>query len=465
MKVVFMQDMVFEAFGPMYISSTLKQAGHKTELVIPQGNNGDYLREVKGADLLALSVTSSFHKWHLERAKGVKEEYDIPVIMGGPHPTFHPEVVQEKNVDYAVLGEGEKPILELVTNLESGKDTENIKGIWTKKTRNEMAILEDFNNIPYPDRELYYNKFKFLRDLPTKKFITTRGCPYSCSFCYNPTIKKLYKKDEKIYVRKLSVDRAIAEIKDVKEKYPLKTVRFSDDTFAWDKKWFLEFCRKYKKEINLPFTFLMIANDLDKEAIKKAKEAGCHSVFFAIESGDEYLRKKILNKPVSDDRIYQMGKWLHENDIKFGTYNMVGIPHETLIDAFKTVEMNVKIKTDYPHCSLVQPYPKTPLFDYCVNEGLLDPNFNPDDLTTMFDKSPIKLDDKEQFENLQKLFYVACKFPGTIPLIKKLIKKEHPMIYKLIMYFSFAHRNFNSFNAGMLNSILLGIKMRKLLFN
>src|SRR3989344_5279255 len=110
MKVVFMQYMVFEAFGPMYISSTLKQAGHKTELVIPQGNNGDYLREVKGADLLALSVTSSFHKWHLERAKEVKEEYDIPVIMGGPHPTFHPEVVQEKNVDYAVLGEGEKPI-------------------------------------------------------------------------------------------------------------------------------------------------------------------------------------------------------------------------------------------------------------------------------------------------------------------------------------------------------------------
>jgi len=366
------------------------------------------------------------------------------------------------------IGESDYTFLELVNRLEKREDTTNIQGIWTKKDglifKNEIEPLEEnLDELPFPDRELYYNKYKFLRDMPTKRFLTSRGCPYQCTFCFNHVYLQIYRGKGR-WVRKRSVNNLIKEIKEVKIKYGIKTVRFSDDTFAMNKQWLKEFLIKYKKEINLPFTFLFVAGEIDEEIAKLAKQAKCSSAYFGIESGNEHIRMKILKKPVKNQAIIETARLLRKYKIKFGTYNMVGMPTETLKDAFKTIKLNAKIKVNFPTCSIIQPYPGTKLFEYCVDHNLIEEGYTPNDIITMYEKSVLKIKDKKQIENLHRFFYLGCKFPSTIPLIRQLIKLPKNPIFKLIFMASLAHRSINSMNIGLIDAFKLGLRFRKTVF-
>jgi anaerobic magnesium-protoporphyrin IX monomethyl ester cyclase len=461
MRVVFLQDVLFEYFGPMYISAVLKKAGHQVDLVIPKHKT--YLRELEGAQVLALSCMSSGHQWYLDRAKEVKKKLKIPVVMGGPHPTFFPEVIHSPYLDYICLGEGEQAMLDLVRALEKGGDTEHIPNIWTKNNQNPLRPLpNDLDEIPFADRALY-DKYPFLRNLSTKKFLASRGCPHQCTFCYNHRIQEMYRGQGR-FVRMRRTEKVIEEIQDVLSRTPCRTVRFSDDSFALSKSWFRQFVELYKQKIGLPWTFLLRADELDEETVRLAKDAGCHSAYFGIESGSERVRNGILQKNITDKDIYRIAGLLKKARIKFGTYNMVGAPTETLEEAFRTVQLNIDIKTDIPTCSIVQPYPRTKLFDYCRDRGLIQADFHPDDLPTMFEESAIRLENKRPLENLHKLFYLAVKFPFLFPLVKSLIHWPPNPLFKLIFFFSFGHRSFTAFHAGILESLRLGLSLRKTVY-
>lgn len=458
MKIVFLQNVMFEYFGPMYLSAILKRAGHQVDIIVP--GKKDYIEEMKDADLLALSCMSAGHQWYLDRAKEVKERLGIPVVLGGPHPTYFPEIVNNPSVDYICVGEGEYAILDLVNAIENGVDTENIPNIWTKRSKNPLRpITGDIDNIPFPDRELY-SKYPLLRALPTKKILASRGCPFNCTYCYNHSIQQMYRGKGR-FVRIRKPEKVIEEIKGIIGKYPCKTVRFSDDSFALDKNWFKEFITLYKNEIGLPLTFQLRADQLDEECIKLAKEAGCQSVFFGIESGSERIRNGILQKNITTESIYNMANLLKKYKIKFGTFNMVGNPTETLDEVFSTVQLNIDIKTDLPTCSILQPYPRTKLFDYCKEHGLLEADFDPADMTTYFDKSPLKIENKQQVENLHKLFYISVKFPWCYPLVKKMIYWRPNPLFKLIFLLSYAHRSYTSFNVSILESARIGLELKK----
>lgn len=468
MKIYFLQEFVYEYFGPMSISAVLKKHGHNVEMIVPDEEKG-WLDKIGDAELIAFSCMTSTHKWALKTAKEIKKRYDTtPTIFGGVHPTVFTEIINESPVDYLALGESDYTFLELVEKLETGEDTTTIKGIWTKKDgqifKNEIEHLqENLNLLPFPDRELYYSKYKFLRNMPTKRFMTSRGCPFQCAFCFNHVYLQLYRGKGR-WIRKRSVDNLIQEIKEVKEKYGLKTVRFSDDTFAMDGGWLKEFLIKYKKEINLPFTFLFIAGELNEELAQLAKEAGCSSVYFGIESGNEDIRMKVLKKPIKNQAIIETGRILRKHKIKFGTYNMVGLPTETVEDALSTIRLNAKIKANFPTCSIIQPYPGTKIFDYCVENGLIEEGYTPDEITTMYEKSVLKLKDKDQIENIHRLFFLGCKFPSTIPLIKHLIKLPPNPLFKLIFLAFLTHRSIKAMNIGLVDAFKLGIRFRKTVF-
>lgn len=467
MKIYFLQEMVYEYFGPMYLSAMLKKHGYQAEMVVPEEEK-DWLEKIKDGGLIAFSCMTSGHKWALKTAKEIKQKYDLPIIFGGVHPTIFTEMINEPVADYMARGESDYTFLELVDKLEKGEDTTKIGGIWAKRGKeifkNEIEPLkENLDEIPFPDRELYYSKYKFLREMPTKRFITSRGCPYQCSFCFNHVYLQLYRGKGR-WVRKRGVENLIQEIKEVKEKYGIKTVRFSDDTFAMDKRWLKEFLIRYKKEMGLPFTFLFVAGELDEELARLAKEANCSSVYFGIESGKEEIRMKILKKLVRDEAIIETGRILKKYGIKFGTYNMVGLPTETLEDAFKTIRLNAKIKTDFPLCTIIQPYPGTKIFDYCRENNLIEEGYTPDDIVTMYEKSVLKLKDKKQIENLHRFFYLGCKFPKTIPWIRKMIKLPPNPLYKLIFMASYGHRSMKSMNIGLIEAAKFGFKFRKMVF-
>ena len=464
-KVLFIQDLLFEFLGPMYLASYLEKKGHSAEIVVAYGriNIIKHIKETQ-PDLIAFSIMSTSHQWAFKIAKKIKKSFKIPIIFGGPHPTFFPEMINYPFIDMICIGEGEESIAELAEKIGKNQSLTKIKNIWVKKDgkiyKNPVRpLVENLDILPFPNRELYYSKYKFLKKLTTKRFLASRGCPYNCTYCFNHKMKELYVGKGK-YLRRRSPDNVIKEIKEVRARYILKNVRFVDDTFTLDKKWLYGFLSRYKKEIGLPFTCLVRANEVDEELVRKLKGAGCCMVTFGIESGNEEIRNKILRKGLTNKQIINAARLFKKYKIKFGTYNMLCLPGETIEDAFETLKLNAKIRTNNPMCAIFQPFPKTELTEYAIKKKLLDKNFNVESIGTLFGTTPLKIKNVKKFINLHKFFMIGAWFPWTIPFIKVLIKFPNNKFFDIIYKLSYGIRAFKSYKVNIFAAISLGYKLR-----
>jgi radical SAM superfamily enzyme YgiQ (UPF0313 family) len=140
-------------------------------------------------------------------------------------------------------------------------------------------------------------------------------------------------------------------------------------------------------------------------------------------------------------QIIEAARILKEAGIKILTNNMLGLPGETLEGALTTVTLNIKLRTDYPWCSILQPYPGTEIADYALKNGYLKKidldRFQP----TFFESSLLEQKDIGEVVNLQKFFYLAVKFPWLLPLIKRLVRFNcFSRCYNLIFLVTFAFR-------------------------
>ena len=466
-KVLFIQDLLFEFLGPMYLAGFLESKGHTTEIIIlNEEKNADLIQQIKeiNPDLIAFSIMSTGNSWAFAAAKKIKENLNIPIVFGGAHPTFFPEVIDYPYVDMICIGEGEEAIADLVEKIAKKEPLTNINNISIKKDgkvekSTVRSLVNNLDELPFPSRELYYKKYKFLKKIPTKRFLASRGCPYNCTFCFNHKLKEMYNGKGQ-YLRWRSPDNIIKEIKDVRSKYPLKTVRFVDDTFTLNKKWLYELLLKYKQQIKLPFTCLCRANEINEELVIKLKKAGCIMVTFGIETGNEEIRNKVLHKNLKNEHIINAARLFRKYKIKFGTYNMIALPGEKLSDALETMELNARIKTNNPMCAIFQPFPKTELAKYAMDEGYLSKNFDFESVGSLFGTTSLNMQNRKEFVNLHKLFMVGVWFPITIPLIKKLINLPNNSVFSVIYKLSYGFKSFRSFNASIFTSLKLGYKLK-----
>ena len=207
MRILFLQDVAYDYIGTMQMSANLKKAGHECDVLIWEKERSFWNEFEKfNPDIVCFSVISGWHKTSIEKAKEIKQRSNALIVSGGTHPTYFPEVLNEDSVDVICRGEGDVALVELADKYEKGKDITKIKDLWVKKNgkifQNELReLVEDLDSLPFLDRDIYYKRYKFLREIPTKRFMTGRGCVANCTFCYNPTIKKMYKGKGK-YVRK-----------------------------------------------------------------------------------------------------------------------------------------------------------------------------------------------------------------------------------------------------------------------
>ncbi len=436
-KLLFLQNLDYEFLGPMYISSMLKNHGHDCELAIGQTFN-DFKERIEKfqPDLVGFSIMSGSHYWAKNIAGKVKKEYGIKNIFGGAHPTFFKDFIDEPEVDYLVRGEGEETMKEIMERIDRNECFEDIPNLSfsqnNEKVHNPLRNLRpNLDDYPFPDRSLYDDLNK-LGDRKVRNVITSRGCPFHCTFCFEDAMRDMYKGKGK-YVRIRGVDRAIEECKRLLAETNAEIIYFADDVFGMKKQWLYEFLEVYKEEVNVEFICLVRADIVasDEQYAYKLAEAGCKSVFFGIESGNEQLRNKVLNKQLTDDQILKAAKLLHDAGITFRTYNIVGLPDETLEDAFSTVELNIKIKADYPWCSIFSPFPGTELTDYAFNKGYLGKEFDYDSLDkSFFLETKLEIPHKREIQNLQKFFQTAVLWPWTYPLIKRLIKLPSNLIFR-----------------------------------
>lgn len=413
--------------GVMSLAAVIKEAGWEADLVLPEEEN--IFRKVAEfrPDVAAFPVFTGEHQWVLKTARQLKKRHtQVFILLGGPHPTYYPEIIQEKGIDAIIRGEAEGAVLDLLGALEKKRPLLKIKNLWLKKDKkiykNPLRpLVEDLDSLPLPDREIYY-QYDFLRKASVKQFLSGRGCPYNCTFCSNHLLRKMYNGKGK-YLRRHLPARVIREIKEVEEKYGFAVISFTDDVFVSDKVWLSEFLSLYKKEIQVPFMVNVTAHSLDEETAKMLSKAGCYGVAMGVESGNEELRFKVLKKFITNEQIIESGRLAKKYGLKLKTYNILSLPGETWENVWETVKINQAIKPESATASLLQPYPNYEITKLAIKNGLLPKTFDVEDVgESIYLSSPIRLPQKREFENLQRFFPLVVAFPWATPLVKRLIK-------------------------------------------
>ncbi len=381
----------------LYISSSLKKAGFDTKIfdLTPyskpkllsdtakkiQKEFEKVLSEYK-PDIVGFSLMTINYVISMKLARITKEKSGAKIICGGIHPTIDPdETIKEKDVDFICIGEGEKSVVELVTNIKNKKDCTKIKGIWAKENgkiyKNPLRELEEnLDDIPFPDRDAFPDEY-YQDELIGTNILASRGCPYLCSFCQNKYLMSIYKGRGR-FVRYRSFENVFAEIDYLLKRYGIKKLYFSDETFTMNKKRVLEFCKEYKKRFNLPFMCQTRIDTLDEEIISALKDAGCFHISLAIESGNEDVRINLLKKPIKNEQIINAFRLAKKYDLRTQSFNMVGLPGEKLEYIFETIEINKKLQPDRILCSIFMPFKGTELGEWCFEKKLVifDPKKN-----------------------------------------------------------------------------------------
>lgn len=407
-NIVFVQKEIEDKLGPMTLVAYLKSSGFDARIIIDPFKSINVIKKLK-PEFIAISICSASLEWALRACRFLKQELpETLTVLGGPHPTYFPQVVEQPEVDIICMGEGETSTLQMVQQYDGTIESlEDVPNLWitdgVRIIKNSLAPLltdEELSTLPPCDRS-HYAEYPALRNNPHKKIWTSRGCPYQCSYCFNHVYNAMYKGLGKI-VRRRSVDSVIDELKELK-KIGWQSLEVVDDQFLLSSEWALEFCRRYAQEINLPFACFSTANVISKDIVAALKRAGCRVISFGVESGVERIRRQVYNKAITDDHIYRAADVLHSAGMPFLTFNMVGLPDETLDDIYTTIKMNQDIKTTYPWCSIIQPYPGTQIADYMRLKGAIDTTQKFE--YSFFQNSVIKDEtQKKIFSNAQKLF-------------------------------------------------------------
>lgn len=383
-----------ENLGIESLSSVLKINGHKVFLAYDPGLfsrednvfNVPFLERVfskkdiiiksierEQPDLVAFSAFTSTYQWLLSQAKEIKSKLNLPVLFGGIHPTLVPEeVISRDFIDFVIAGEGEFPLLELVESLGNRQSLRKIKNLWYKEgnsiIKNDLrAPISDLDCLPFPDKELFKNDIRY-RDC--YMLLVGRGCPYSCSFCCESFLNNLY---EGGYFRRRSVNSVMDELIQAKKRYKFRQVYFFDPIFFADRKWTINLLSRYSKEIAVPFKSQGHVNFLNDEMAGSLKAAGCYCVSFGVQTFNQNIREKILNRHESNEQIIKALEICDKHKLRYDIDLILGLPGCTEKDYTLPLEfmhsrkyLN-RIKTYYlsfsPKLSIIQAAEKAGMID------------------------------------------------------------------------------------------------------
>lgn len=349
-------------------------------------------------------------------------DINIPTIVGGVFVTFSPEeVLGNPDVDMICVGEGEEPLVELCEKMAQGEDYSTVKNLWVKTQRgiikNPMRPLIDINQLPFIDFDIF-GRERLYRPMFGKIFTMIhveldRGCPYTCTYCEAPHLRKLFQDNNcGVYYRKKTPERMMAEMKFLTDKYHPDYVNFNSETFlAKPVDELKEFAARYK-EINIPFWCQTRPETITEEKVKILKEMNCDCLQFGIEHGNAEFRARILNRHCTNDVIINALHIVEKYQIPYTVNNILGFPDETRELVFDTIRLNREIHPRTMNWYLFTPYKGTTLHKYCVDHGYLDPAAK---VHQLLDSVQLKMDtiSYEELKGLQRTCPLYVKFSET----------------------------------------------------
>ena len=330
-----------------------------------------------------VGVSCSFSMFELDSFEIInlvkKIDKNIITLVGGAHSSSNPEfVLRNKNIDLAVIGEGELTCLEIAQAVRDKKDLSNIRGtalilnnkLKINPSREPIHNLDDFEPawhlVDFKEYFKHPDNYSVLIRAPSVNIITSRGCPGNCVFCSVQTVwgRKW---------RAISAKKVVEQIEYLVKKYKLKHFRINDDNLTLDKKRVMEICNEIiKRKLNIRWDTPggVAFWTLDKKVLTAMKKSGYYRITFGIESGSkntqQYIGKNIELKKV--DRIID---YCHELGLWVASFFIIGFPFETKDDIKDTMNYIANSKINFPFLFVAQPYPGTKMYEDFKNSGFL----------------------------------------------------------------------------------------------
>lgn len=394
---------IFPPLNLAYIAAVLQQNNHQVTIYDAIPHNGptkykdgywygktynDIENDLNKLEFDIVGVGCFFSirlKYALDVAKTVKKIKDVPVMLGGIHATTMPkEVMQNKEIDYIILGEGEVTVVKLLDAIINKTPINFVDGLAFRRDNEVVVHMKsefvcDLDSLPLPARDLldmeYYvthGGFRWdLGDGRQTSVITSRGCPFKCAFC------NMYMINGRMY-RARSPEKVVDEIEDLINKYNIAQLSFEDDNLTFDKERMIKICKlMIKKNLNIQWNTPngISVRNMDKETLLWMKKAGCVSINLAIESGDPYILNQVIKKGLSLDQVRNVANWCKELGLITNAYFVLGMPGETKQSVNNTIRYANSIHLDKIAIFFATPFPGTTLYDECLNKGYIDKQY------------------------------------------------------------------------------------------
>ena len=342
--------------------------------------------EESGADLIAFSVMSP-HWYPMEPYfEEIKKLCpDLPICIGGYQAMLsQQQTIENPNVDYICVGDGEYATGNLVQHLRGSKDGP-ADGMWEKLIDGDVYESEphqigDIGALPFPDYDVFSKEDGF-NDVNSSIFgpkgklvlpvMTGRGCPYRCTYCCNTPLLEGWKV-KKTFLRKYDPQDMVDELIRLRDKYNVGYFEFWDELFLSNLKFVRAFFALYKEQLHLPFSINSRVEVMGEDFCKLAADAGCHTIWFGIESGDEEYRSKFLGRKMKNEQVIAAAENCKRAGINRLTFNIVGAPLETAANMRETLKLNQLISPEHFFFFPYIPLRGTPLYEMAKKEGLLD---------------------------------------------------------------------------------------------
>jgi len=312
----------------------------------------------------------------LEAAEIAKEALpESAVVMGGPHPTIRPdEVIAFPQVDYLIRGEGEYSFAALVRKLAGGGETPaKIPGLTLREDGRVVhhpgtGFVEDLAALDPPDRSklpmpIYRPAAGAYRRTPVTSMITSRGCPFNCSFCSKAIFGGT--------VRFRTPQQVLTEAEELIAEFGVREIYFAGDCFSLDRERTAEICRLFlDRALDLTWTCSTRANLVDRELLGLMKRAGCVSIGYGVETGSPRTARKI-RKGITLDQAREAIALTRAAGIETRASYIFGFPGETRADLEETLRAALALNSDFVIFNLAIPLPGTELYREAREEGLL----------------------------------------------------------------------------------------------
>jgi radical SAM superfamily enzyme YgiQ (UPF0313 family) len=388
-----------------------------------------------------MSATTGLHRVYVRWARRLRRRFpDKALVLGGPHPTFFPQVVEQAPLDGVCIGEGEESFPEFVDLWKAGLPSVP-DGWWIRRDGGRGPVergrprppVRDLDALPAPAFDLFYDAERRYRALPQKAFLATRGCPYRCSYCFNRTLNERYRPYGPL-MRARDPDLLVDDILRVRDRWGIRLVWFLDANFVAFGPWFDEFCRVYRRRVGLPFMCKLRPERATERTVRMLVETGCTAVGVGIESGAERLRREVLARPAADAEILAGCRRLKAHGVRILSFSMLGIPGESLDEALRTVALNVACGVDFAAATILQPYPGTEIARWAIEHGHFDGDF--DRLSySYFAPSPFRFpspEHRDRITNLQRLFSFAVEFPEVRRRVRRLLDLPPNRVFRAL---------------------------------